>query len=111
MRLKSKNYIKIVFSQKAPKSTKYEPQIKKENSNLKKAHTFDSLVLMDKNNDTSSFFDILSRIQSNRLDDQRCSFRLVTNANNNEKSKRERERERERSNKIYLILFFQKKHL
>ena len=39
-------------------------------------------------NDTSSFFDILSRIQSNRLDDQRCSFRLVTtNVNNNEKSK------------------------
>ena len=41
----------------------------------------------NEHNDTSSFFDILSRIQSNRLDDQRCSFRLVTNVNS-EKSKK-----------------------
>jgi hypothetical protein len=36
-----------------------------------------NIVLKDSIND-SAFFDALSRIQSNRLDDQRCSFRFLT---------------------------------
>ena len=54
---------------------------------MKKSSIFESLaenkdIKQNEQND-ASFFDILSRIQSNRLDDQRCSFRLVSN----EKSK------------------------
>ena len=84
----------ILLFLKAPKTTKYEPTKRNlyENSNsVKKVATHDEKIKDTKlieQNDTS-FFDILSRIQSNRLDDQRCSFRLVTNVNNNnDKSKR-----------------------
>jgi hypothetical protein len=83
---------KNFFFFKAPKTTKYDPSKKYyENSNsMKKSSTFESLaenkdIKQNEQNDTS-FFDILSRIQSNRLDDQRCSFRLVSN----EKSKKKK---------------------
>lgn len=44
--------------------------------------TFDEELFCLKNEDEDSFFDLLSRFQSERMDDQRCSLSISENKEN-----------------------------